>query len=277
MSNALQAFLEIVRALKCYQDSLRDFIESSPFQGSLFPFLHWQLLRHLGAGGVMEIRTLHNFMGRQQTYSGYFDNLEAILFEIVPLPESPRSRLPYGGIPRIMEAMVCATLNPVRADFLARANNRIIYAKNTTSDEDIVAISTVVIDIDPRRPAGISSTDLEKEKGRRVADNIFAFFDKRRIKPILIDSGNGWHLIIPTVPYRDVPQASIKVGRLLEYLKNEFGNDDVEIDTTVSNPARILKLPGTLAMKGDHIPERPHRWSQIVGDFQPPQEVDLLS
>jgi hypothetical protein len=38
----------------------------------------------------------------------------------------------------------------------------------------------------------------------------------------------------------------------------------VKIDQTVYNPARICKVPGTWARKGDDIPERPHRQSRLV-------------
>ena len=36
------------------------------------------------------------------------------------------------------------------------------------------------------------------------------------------------------------------------------------IDTSLSNAARIIKLPGTMARKGDDIPSRPHRWSEVI-------------
>jgi hypothetical protein len=40
--------------------------------------------------------------------------------------------------------------------------------------------------------------------------------------------------------------------------------DDVVVDTAVYNPARITKLYGSLVCKGDNLPQRPHRRSQIL-------------
>ena len=40
--------------------------------------------------------------------------------------------------------------------------------------------------------------------------------------------------------------------------------DDVDIDLTVYNPARICKLYGTMARKGDSTVDRPHRRSCIL-------------
>ena len=43
-----------------------------------------------------------------------------------------------------------------------------------------------------------------------------------------------------------------------------FSDDKVHVDKTTFNPARIVKLYGTKACKGDSIEERPHRWSNII-------------
>ena len=40
-------------------------------------------------------------------------------------------------------------------------------------------------------------------------------------------------------------------------------NADCSLDSTIYNPARILKLYGTIACKGDHTQERPHRESKV--------------
>jgi hypothetical protein len=40
--------------------------------------------------------------------------------------------------------------------------------------------------------------------------------------------------------------------------------DDVSVDASVFNPARITKLYGTMTCKGDSTPDRPHRRSRIL-------------
>ena len=80
-------------------------------------------------------------------------------------------------------------------------------------------------------------------------------------KPILADSGNGYHLL-----YRiDLPcDDGGLVKDLLNSLAKRFDNDRVKIHTNVFNPGRITKLYGTIARKGDSIRERPHRRTGIL-------------
>jgi hypothetical protein len=51
--------------------------------------------------------------------------------------------------------------------------------------------------------------------------------------------------------------------RLLEYFADLFSTDRIEIDRKVYNPARLVAALGTLKMKGEDIPERPHRRSEL--------------
>jgi len=54
---------------------------------------------------------------------------------------------------------VYVTLNPVRADLLARAVNRVIrFGKKTTSDSDILSRRWFPVDFDSVRLSGISAT-----------------------------------------------------------------------------------------------------------------------
>ena len=54
------------------------------------------------------------------------------------------------------------------------------------------------------------------------------------------------------------------VKGVLETLAFEFSDEDVDVDTTVGNAARIWKLYGTTARKGDDIKGRPHRRSTLL-------------
>ncbi|GAI49189.1 unnamed protein product, partial [marine sediment metagenome] len=47
-------------------------------------------------------------------------------------------------------------------------------------------------------------------------------------------------------------------------LATRFDDDAVSIDPGVFNAARIWKLPGTLARKGDSTPDRPHRLATLL-------------
>ena len=59
---------------------------------------------------------------------------------------------------------VYITVNPVHPALLARSSNRVKeYAKQTTSDKDVLRRRWIFIDFDPVRPAGISSSNEENE------------------------------------------------------------------------------------------------------------------
>jgi hypothetical protein len=120
----------------------------------------------------------------------------------------------------------------------------------------------MLVDCDPKRLAGISSSETEKalahERALAIRDFLWGAVWP---PPILADSGNGWHLL-----YRiDLPPDDGEVvKRCLHALAARFDDARVSIDTAVFNPARIVKLYGTMARKGDSTPERPHRFSRLV-------------
>ncbi len=64
------------------------------------------------------------------------------------------------------------------------------------------------------------------------------------------------------------------VERSLIALAARFNSSTVTVDRSVFNPARIWKLPGTWAAKGDHTSDRPHRIAQILWT---PDRLDVVS
>ena len=87
---------------------------------------------------------------------------------------------------------------------------------------------------------------------------------------MVADSGNGAHLL-----YRvDEPAEDNGLfSKCLQSLDEIFSDDVVDIDTTVHNPARIFKLYGTWACKGDSTEDRPHRISKILSQ---PKELEIV-
>jgi hypothetical protein len=157
------------------------------------------------------------------------------------------------------------TLNPVSPDLLARANNRWIEkARNTTSDRDIIRRRWLPIDLDPKRPAGISSTDAEHANALELGENIRdALTADGWPAPVLADSGNGSHLLF-RVDLPNDEDAKTLIAKCLRALDAEFSNEAVGIDLTTYNASRIFKVYGTLSRKGDAIPDRPHRLARII-------------
>jgi hypothetical protein len=153
--------------------------------------------------------------------------------------------------------------NPVEPSLLALSKNHLEeYARESTQDTDILRRCWLLVDFDPIRKAGISSTDEEHQAALDAALQAREFL--RRLgwpDPVYADSGNGAHLdYLIDLPVHD----SGLVQRVLEALAKKFDSDMIKVDQGNFNPARIWKLYGTLAAKGDPLPNRPHRRSLIL-------------
>jgi hypothetical protein len=211
---------------------------------------------------TVEVRAV----GKFGIASGYFNNYEK-------LSRAVRS-LDAGG----ECAGIYVTLNPVNPDLLARRANRIekrLGKKDaTTGDADIISRQWLPVDIDPKRPSGVSSSDQEHTAALEKAARIAAYLSELGWPcPVYADSGNGAHLL-----YRiDLPndQASRDlIKQCLESLDTLFSDSGCQVDTAVYNAARIWKLYGTVARKGDNIESRPHRRAEIL---KVPESVELVS
>jgi hypothetical protein len=203
----------------------------------------------LQPGAVAELRILDTPRG---TVSGYFDNTPAF---------TQAAQQWSGKAP----AVYC-TLNPCTPALLARAANRLKErVKSTTSDRDIVRRGWFPLDFDPVRPADISSTDAEHDAALHRAEACAAWLTQRGWPdPVAADSGNGGHSLYRIdLPNDDASRALLQ--RCLEALAMYFSDSAVALDVSVFNAARIWKVYGTMACKGDNLPERPHRLSQLLG------------
>src|SRR5262245_46004915 len=187
------------------------------------------LTRFVGPGEVVELRALkvRRGYGRPRTWSGFFDgsHLDELVKEALDLTKHA--------------AGVYFTMNPVRRDLLARRANRVDRAEDgeCASDADVVVRRCLLIDADPKRPAGVSATDDEKALALEVVRDVRHYLTGRGWPlPILADSGNGYHL-----QYRiDLPaDDGGTVERCLRALASEFDKPTVTIDQAVHNASRI--------------------------------------
>ena len=133
---------------------------------------------------VFEIRVLDAVSTewmRPHMESGYFD------YEHIPDAAEAIGKLrSYRG--------AYATVNPVNPDLLARACNRLrgITREATTADTDIIARRWLLVDCDPKRVSGVSSSDAEHEAAITMACKIRSGLSTSGWPdPILLDSGNG--------------------------------------------------------------------------------------
>lgn len=199
-------------------------------------------------GAVVELRA---FKGRE-TVSGYYDDHEALAREAVWLDERGYA--------------VYVTLNEVNPSLLSRASNRArkVYRDPTTSDTDIACRRWLPLDFDPCRPSGVSAADTEKKEALLRARDVRDYLREQGWpEPVVADSGNGAHLLYPVDLPNDRESLELVKGAL-EALAFKFDDESVKVDNSVHNAARIWKLYGTTARKGDDTEKRPHRASRLL-------------
>ncbi len=248
-------------------------------QATRLALLRWSLDKHESLGAATEVRIIRKVNGKSLIYSGLFGprDLDDLVGALEPLPDGPRSHIPQGDHPRDGEANIYFTLNGVRRDLYKRRPNRLQRRKTTTRDRDIHVHTLFVVDVDPVREPGTAATDREKASALAVAQAVVGWFEKREVGSILADSGNGYHVLIPvkaSVGQHAVRQAAMRAKNLLRLLHRQFSNSEAEIDLVVFNPSRIIKLYGTLSVKGPNTSERPHRYSSVDLSVIP-DDVDL--
>jgi P4 family phage/plasmid primase-like protien len=197
------------------------------------------------------------YAGKKSTVSGYFDNAA----DFARAAEHLDSLKPIA---------IWFILNPPDNALFARAPNRLVaFPDATTRDKDIQAIRWLYIDIDPKRPSGVSSTNEEMDRAKIVAGNITEWLEKGALKfprGLRAWSGNGYHLLyrLPDLANNEDSAGLVKnAGAAIE---EQFRSEHVEIDLSVSNPGSMAKLYGTTVHKGFHTEERPHRKSALFPD-----------
>ena len=158
------------------------------------------------------------------------------------------------------------TINPLKRDSpTAKSHAPLNYPRLrglfSTCETDIARINLLPIDIDPVRPSGTASTDVQLADAKQVADCVVAYLTEQGWpEPILVASGNGYYLLYRTETLDD----SIWWKQCLGALGSRFNTPTVKIDPSVYNKARILRAPATRNRKGDDTPERPHRLAKVV-------------
>lgn len=195
----------------------------------------------------MEIRILNSGTG---TLSGYFNSAEDI----------------YNAI-RILDGKynIFFTLNTLSPEIIARSKNHFTkYAKNTTTDTEIIKRKWILVDFDPVRPAGISSSEEELRAAKGCALKVRKYLTQQGFpEPIFALSGNGYHLLY-SCNMENGEQERETIKMFLEVMDQKFSDEQVKVDRSNYNAARICKLYGTVSCKGDNIEERPHRRSHII-------------
>lgn len=200
---------------------------------------------------VIELRVLPK--GRKATHSGYFDS------------EHWELLADYASQYSAQGASVYITLNPVDPQLLNRYANRIeTNPQATTNDTQVTHRRWLLIDLDPVRPSGTSATESQVEAAMTKAIEIQEYLQALEWpSPVMAMSGNGFHLLYAVnLPNDEDTKALLKAT--LQTLGHRFDDDQIKVDRTVFNAARICKLYGTVANKGDHTAQAPWRPSLMM-------------
>ena len=167
------------------------------------------------------------------------------------------------------------SLNPVSEALLGRANEKFKTNPDRTQNQDVLFRKWLLIDLDPNRPKGISSTNEEKEAALKLARKVYSYLnDINWPEPLVADSCNGYHLIYRINLCNDEKSKDI-ITSCLNGLAQKFNTEQVTIDSSVSDAARLVKCWGTRARKGEHIPERPFRDSGLIYIPETIEEVSI--
>ena len=194
--------------------------------------------------GVIEVRSMSGY-----TFSGYFRDREKLISELA----------------RHDDKTWYFVMNEINEGCYSREQNERILSKKglkTTGDNEITAIKWILIDADPERATGVSSTDAEKAKALETIKRVYKYLRQEGFSdPVVCDSGNGYHLLYSVDMMVEDAEYTKKFLQAIDML---FSDADVKIDTAVFNPSRITKVYGTIARKGANTMERPHRVSGFV-------------
>lgn len=206
----------------------------------------WSLFHE--EGDITEVRVL----GRRN-YSGYYKDIEKLINDIEPFDNDSDEQIYF-----ILNVINVACYGRPQSERL------VMSPKNSTVDNDIVGRRWVMVDLDPKRPAGTNSSNDELQKAHLKAVEVYKFLKSNGFsEPVIAISGNGYHVNIPCrIGISEENDLIIKRFGLA--LSMMFDDEFIEVDQKVHNRARLCKVYGTTSKKGANNPDRPWRVSHIV-------------
>lgn len=167
---------------------------------------------------------------------------------------------------------VYVNLNQLNPDVFGRSANKLkLWSPTRYSNDEVVRRRAMLVDFDPKRVSGVNSTDDELQAAIEVATRVAEHLQEMwQVDSLNVMSGNGAQLLYLI----DEPADTPLVEQVLKYLDEKFSTETVKVDTSVSDAARITRLPGTLNCKGDDVPGRPRRRAKILSM---PEERKVVS
>lgn len=178
------------------------------------------------------------------------------------------------------QVIVADSLDAACEAVQAVCNQTVYYSLNPiqrnasrASTKTVLVRQWFLVDIDPVRPTDVSATDAEKDAASEVMATLLGYLANLGWPmPVLIDSGNGFHLLYRiNLPADKLVQQILK--GCLEFLATRFDTSTAKIDRAVHDAPRIAKLPGTWSRKGIPTPERPYRLCRLIAI---PKDLEIV-
>jgi len=154
-----------------------------------------------------------------------------------------------------------------------------------TTSKEVISVKTIVIDLDPVRinaplDKKDASTEEELKETEKVADNIIKDLIEMGFNaPIKCLSGNGVQLwfSFPKIEINDTNRQEIenKVKLFTNNIKTKYETKQIKIDR-IGDLARVIKVMGTLSIKGNNTTERPYRLAKPVTTFERKEDTKFL-
>ena len=194
-----------------------------------------------------------------------------------------------GQYDKYAEGGIYWCINPITPAYLENYGSTLQRRKTGTArDVDVIARYWLPIDADALRKdtitgaplSVVSSTNAEKASIARLIAQVRDWLVGTLgwPEPVRVDTGNGYadYYALPGIPIPRCPdpknpgclmhdaEQDTLIRDVINAISRKYSSALGDIDDTVFNPSRIMKIPGTFARKALHTPGRPHRASKIL-------------
>ena len=124
-----------------------------------------------------------------------------------------------------------------------------------TKDADVSERIVLACDFDPARAVGTASTPEQRALAMQAALAMVAYLAILGWELLaLLDSGNGVHCYFRT-HLENCRETDALLASLYFLLGKKFGSASVIFDTSVRNPSRVMRLPGSMNHKAGRVCE----------------------
>jgi len=115
-------------------------------------------------------------------------------------------------------------------------------------DEDIKFINNIGHDIDAHQ-GGKKNFLKAQEVALKIKED---FIEEGYDEPLIVCSGRGFWVIHHTTPIENNEENVKKIKEFGRSIKQKYEVEGIEIDSTVYNPSRIARIPGTLNVSDEN-------------------------